>query len=242
MPRKQSQTQQTVLSGTEELVAAILKELTENENFKSLLQNCVEKVITKKLSKMIEEQERQESRIFDLENKVDSKEEEIKALKNEMTELKCDLGKSLDKLNDLEQYSRRNCVRIFGVEERAEENPFDLVTALANDKLGLNVSPDDIDRTHRVGPVVAGKTRGIIVKFKNYQTRSAVIHNRRKLKGSRVVIKEDLTCQNQQLLKKTQNHNLVENAWSNDGKIFAPFKSDERSYVKKIRDLSDLDN
>ncbi|KAJ8034202.1 hypothetical protein HOLleu_20943 [Holothuria leucospilota] len=75
----------------------------------------------------------------------------------------------------------------------------------------------------------------------SYKIRSQFIQNRRKLKGSKTVVKEDLTYQHQQLLKATQQHSGTDNGWWKDGKIFAHFIKDEDKVVRRIKDLGDLD-
>ena len=44
------------------------------------------------------------------------------------------------KANDNEQYSRKNNIRIYGLEEKPHENPKEVVTALVNDKLKIRYS------------------------------------------------------------------------------------------------------
>lgn len=71
--------------------------------------------------------------------------------------------------NDLEQYSRRNSIRVFGIqEERGEENCEVKVLELVNTKLGVDmICQEDIDACHRVGRpnVYNNRGRAIIVKF-----------------------------------------------------------------------------
>ena len=45
--------------------------------------------------------------------------------------------------------------------------------------------------------------------------------NRKKLKGTGIVIVEDLTLKNQKLLSKTRDAAKVKSAWSSDGRIIA---------------------
>ena len=67
--------------------------------------------------------------------------------------------------------------------------------------------------------------------------------NRRKLKGSGIVVAEDLTKQNGELLHKTSKHKKVNSAWSMDGRIFAAVKSTNgRETRKLITSLEDLEN
>lgn len=54
-------------------------------------------------------------------------------------------------LNVLEQYSRRNCVRIFGVVQNSDENTNLFINNLARHKLAVELKATDFDRSHRIG-------------------------------------------------------------------------------------------
>ena len=94
----------------------------------------------------------------------------------------------LNKIDELEQYSRRNCLLINGIkkadppkenvsEETSEvstqENTDIAVLLIFNEKLGVDVHIKDIDRTHRIGKQKQKNKdapRPVIVKFSNYNT------------------------------------------------------------------------
>ena len=91
----------------------------------------------------------------------------------------------INKLNDLHtQYSRINTRRISGISDEEEEDVMDKMMYLINTKLELSppITPDQIDRTHRVGKFNAEKVRPILVKFATYRIRDGVFRNRKKLK------------------------------------------------------------
>ena len=67
-----------------------------------------------------------------------------------------------------------------------------------------------------------------------------VISARRKLKGQKVSISEELTKSNFMLLKKLQEHNLIDQAWSHNGIFFANNKTNvikRITYINAIHDL-----
>ncbi|KAF0303428.1 hypothetical protein FJT64_024589 [Amphibalanus amphitrite] len=76
--------------------------------------------------------------------------EAMAARDTEIAELKDQLKRTTDQLNDLEQYSRRLCVNITGVPEMTGESTDQIVTDLAK-MAGVAVTPSDIDRSHRIG-------------------------------------------------------------------------------------------
>ena len=67
-------------------------------------------------------------------------------------------------MDNAEQYSRRNSLRMSGVPETATENTDTLVLDAAR-AINSDIDLCDIDRSHRVGRPRAGKPRDIIVKF-----------------------------------------------------------------------------
>ena len=126
-------------------------------------------------------------------------------------------------LEDMMQYSRRNCLVITGIAETRGENTDDVVKDFAKNKLDVVINDTDIDRTHRLGKHAIGKSRPIIAKFTNYRARHKVIKERRKLRGQSLGIQEHLTPFTQHLLQKAKDlskrASWVSNAWTWDGKV-----------------------
>ena len=79
-------------------------------------------------------------------------------------------------LEDLQRYSRRNCILVTGVPEEKGENTDKLVMALSNNKLEVPLNREDTDRSHRVGrPKAGGKARAIIVKFTRHNKKTEIM-------------------------------------------------------------------
>ena len=91
----------------------------------------------------------------------------VAAKDREIADLKDELRRTNDQLNDLEQYSRRLCINVTGVPETAGESTDQIVTDLAK-MAGVTVTRADIDRTHRIGKPGTGKVRPIIARFTNF--------------------------------------------------------------------------
>lgn len=81
-------------------------------------------------------------------------------------------------------------------------------------KLGTKVRLHEIDIAHRLG-------LGHRVKFVRRVFKKAVLANRTKLNGTRLVIKEDLTKKRVNLLKLQGQKYGPRKAWSFEGKIYA---------------------
>ncbi|KAK7089187.1 uncharacterized protein [Littorina saxatilis] len=152
-----------------------------------------------------------------------------------------DLHARVDKL---EQYSRRNCVRISGIPATDNENT-DEVTKKLGAALGVTITTDMIDGSHRVGrPDQAD--RQIIVKFTSYRHKRLLMGVRRHLKHKTastmgfsppasaaeaaaqstlrgVFVNDDLTRQRARLAAKARRlkqDRRIQDTWVRDGEIF----------------------
>ena len=124
-------------------------------------------------------------------------------LKEEIAMLKAELSTLKEKANDNEQYSRRSNIRIFGLKEDPDENCHDTVIEFFSRDLGVTMSPNEIDRVHRVGRRRDLEARPMIVKFRSHNAKVTVMRKKRTLRGKRIYINEDLTKPNLDLLKAT---------------------------------------
>ena len=163
-----------------------------------------------------------------------------------------DINNAVKKLDEIEQYSCRNCLIFTGIKEDSDpsrEDTDEVVINICNTKLGLDITEDSIDRSHRLGrwhPCTAQsqtefetpKPRTIIVKFMNYRDRSDVFRSKAKLKQTDIVIYENLTSRRLALLNAAKGIVGVKNVWSLDGKVFA------MNGIKKVRlvDNKDLEH
>lgn len=175
-----------------------------------------------------------------------------KAETNEQTNQKLTkkFQQQYEKIDDLEQYSRRNCLLIHGIPESTMESTDELVINTINSKLEVPLAPDHLDRTHRLGkktkPADASadgpqpRPRPIIVKFISYSKRSEVFRAKRRLKGSSILISENLTANRMDLLRRAKLADSVTAVWSTDGKIICLLTSGRRFVVSNSKDLDKL--
>ena len=55
------------------------------------------------------------------------------------------------KSDDQEQYSRRNCILVHGLEKNKDEITDDLVVSFIKHKMDIELSVNEIDRSHQIG-------------------------------------------------------------------------------------------
>lgn len=197
--------------------------LTEKKDIIDKVVSAVQQTITEKLSEIIEVLR---SEIVELKEQIGSltnKNEKLEELKSEMDRDKKEQSKlinSIQEKNDnLEQYTRRQNLRVFGIKEERGEACEERVIRLFQEKLHINITPQQIDRCHRSGRYNENKPRGIIVKFISYKDRNAIFEKKKFLKHSGVTISEDLTKQRITLLKDAGHAFGFENCWTRDGRV-----------------------
>ena len=143
-----------------------------------------------------------------------------------------------DELDDQQQYSRRNCFLVHGIKEEFKEDVEGKVMEIFANKLEAGVSINDISRSHRIGRfdrnnANKGKTRPIIVRFSSYRQRKKVFDLKKKLKGQRITITENLTKKRLSLLKKCIEKFEKKNCWSLDGRIFVNTDLGKKVFTKE---------
>lgn len=140
-------------------------------------------------------------------------------------------------LDDLQQYSRRECLEISGIPKLPDDKPEQLVTELGA-LAGVEITHQDISVAHRLPDTKKTKNR-IIVKFVRRDKKDELFKNRRKLIKSsggqlpslikaeirskeRVFINESLTPYRRKLLGKINSfkkENGYKFLWTQNGKI-----------------------
>ena len=176
--------------------------------------------------------------------------EDLRAAIHKKDEIICELQKSVQKLeincDNLEQYSRRNSLRIYGLNERKEEDLLDKLPDFLNKELNIEppLLPQEICRAHRIGrPADDGSSRPCILKLSTYQARQKIYKKRSNLKhsASQVYINEDLTQRRSELLWKAcqlKKQRKIQDTWSYDGNVLIKTLD---SRIKKVSELSQLD-
>ncbi|KAK3089978.1 hypothetical protein FSP39_008164 [Pinctada imbricata] len=146
------------------------------------------------------------------------------------------------RVDELEQYGRKNCVRIFGVSEE-EKDTTQAVLGLAKD-LDVPLEKSEIVVSHRVGPVSDRKPRAIIARITNYEASHKLMKSSykfAKLPGRKgVSINQDLTKQRSKLPKDCRDIVKMGKAKSSfvfNGKIFLVDQNDKRFPITCLDDL-----
>ncbi|XP_026687140.1 uncharacterized protein LOC113471878 [Diaphorina citri] len=130
-----------------------------------------------------------------------------------------------DRQENLDQYSRRNCLLFRGIHGSGdgaedEKGCLELVMDVIKNKLQLNLSEEVVERCHRLGVKRnPDHVRPIIVKFYSYRYRNQVFGSKKLLKGTRITICEFLTKNRMAVLNKARDVHGKEKCWTSDGKV-----------------------
>ena len=179
---------------------------------------------------------------------------------NQQDDVLTNVQRSMDdiyaELDEMQQYSRRDCLELNGIPQLDGENTDQLVIETAS-MIGVNLAEEDISISHRLPDTRNTKGR-IIAKFVRREKRDEVYKNRRKLikkssndipsvksankPASKIHINESLTSYRRKLLGRIntfKKENLFKFIWTQNGKIYLKKHEDSRSYVFKTEEEFD---
>ena len=128
------------------------------------------------------------------------------SMKNDMVNMNEKIEKLERIVDRLEQYSCRNCLLLHAIAESERENTDDLVLETLNEKLHVDLTLSDLDRTHRISQKKASsnKPRAAIIKFVSYNMRKKNFLKKNRLKGTQVSTTESLTAKRMGILKEAK--------------------------------------
>lgn len=208
------------------------------------------------------------SQYDDIKQRFDKQQEEIKGFQQENEYLKTEISRLMNEVrsykninNDLEQYTRRDCLEIKGIPQQAGEDTDHIVKTLGT-KMGIELNEDDISISHRLPAprqALQNKEPAIIVKFVRRNTRDKFYAARKQLRGkttrdlgfSRVAentiyISESLTKQNRMLFNQcldTRKKLRYKFIWTKNGKIYMRENEEMQAIlISSDKDLQKLDN
>lgn len=139
--------------------------------------------------------------------------DEHEKVKIEVLVIKSELRDSRFRAIRQEQYTRKNNIKIYGMDITDQETPDNCkqkVVDMCKDKLNLIIPRESMVEAH---PLPRGKKTSMIVKFSNYSFKTSVISARKALKGTKTSINEDMSEDIIQQIKDIEAHPKVTSAW-----------------------------
>lgn len=169
-------------------------------------------------------------------------------LQKDNVTLRSKVEKLTDKVDQIEQRGRNINLLLHGVPEKKGENTSqvfaDIITAHVT-----NITTEEIARSHRLGPLnptppttgrvtrnnqpkpdLKPKHRPIIVRFRDEAKKLEVYRNKKKLKGLKMMITENLTKLRFEKYVEAQEAYGKFNVWTVEGRIFCKAENEIFEY------------
>ena len=181
-------------------------------------------------------------RIDRLEKELKEREKERDDVKSEFVALKKQFTLLEDRLEEQEQYVRRENLIFYGIDETTDENTTQKVIDICHRHFPtVNLSLSDISTSHRL-PTKNGRTKPIIVRFARREPRQQIYYNKKNLKGTRITVAEHLTNKRSKLMMTavdlTKARKLVA-SWSRDGRIMIKLFDGSIREVTSAKDITE---
>ena len=147
-------------------------------------------------------------------------------------------------LDEHEQYSRQNCVRLWTDTAESKDEDIDQIVLDHARVIGADIQKEDISRYHRVGRLRRNtKPRPIIIRFISYRKWREFYMKRKNSED--IFISEDLTQKGANLFfqaRKLRREMKLSQCWSSDGRIMVrlPSEGSAPGQVKQIYSEKDL--
>ena len=102
----------------------LIKEILQDDEVLKIMKEAVMQAIDSRFQELFTRLDEQAGEILELQHKLEASERELAIVKSNAEKDRNLITKLQSDMNAQEQYSRRNCVRIFGVQESDNENTF----------------------------------------------------------------------------------------------------------------------
>ena len=193
--------------------------------------------------------------------------DEVKQLKTEAKEKDEKIANLQSRVEQLEQYTRREDVVINGLDIKPrsyaravvtgghvdEDAPLeDLITLEMQvisflESKDILLDPDNISACHTLPLKEKGKGKpAVIMRFVNRKHKTDLLKQGKKLKGTNVYINDHLTQKNGAIAKQARflkKQKRIQSTWTRDCSVFIRLNADtpEEGKIIKVRELRDLD-
>lgn len=218
----------------EQAILSAIESPQFKEKLLSMIVDAVNQSVEKTVGRLVSQMERKYDEIWA------KKDEEIKNLNSTITDMTSKINELEKTVNDLtisldtlEQYSRKNCLLIKGLDKNV--NPMTHFNQLVN-KLNIQdkVTAHDLDNVHWMG-------EKIVVKFNNYPARDT-FYRKKKEFGKGIFVNEQLTKRRDNLFFKCRllkKEGKIQGTWTTNGNIKVRI-NDNNHTVSSIEDVHKL--
>ena len=176
------------------------------------------------------------SKLNDFEKNMKSS---LQKLSKEISDIRLDVTTLQNQVSQIEMQNNNNALIIHGFDEAPNKDMYDKLSTFIGTKMEIKIGKSNINYFYRLGKKSDNKTkpRPLVVQFACRWLRDDIFFNKKKLKGTRVMITELLTYKNLCLFKKAREQ-FGNNAWTFYGQVYV-HTSGGRKLVKSEQVLND---
>lgn len=145
----------------------------------------------------------------------------LKSFQKQLNKNRTDLIKIDHRVDSLEQYTRRCNLRFYGLQHPHQENvSTTLMNFIINHLKISDFTINDIEHSYKVSEQMC------IAKFKSHEMKQKIYNSKKILKGTKFVIREDLTVFRHKAVLAAVSKYGPSNVWTIDGKIRLKIQGD----------------
>ena len=214
-----------------------MKTLMSKEDIKSFISSTIQGIVVElkeKLHERVEELvsetnqelvDRLDSLVYEnteLKEQLELKDARLNEFEERLKEAEKRSKDALQRANYNEQYSRKNNVKINGIQQRTNETTETLtedVCALLQTKASITLTPTQIVAIHRI-PGRAGQPQPVLIKLRNNNDKTLLMKNRRRMKEAGYKLVDDVTRLNTGLINRLLLNEAIESAWYFNGAVY----------------------
>lgn len=222
-------------------VEALMKQM--EARIKKNLETEIEKKMEKKLEQNLKEKttelnDRLDGLVYD---NVQLR-EEVDKLKNSQSEYEIYTKEAIERSNRNEQYSRKNNVKIMGIEhpdDETEESLTERVTSILAAVAKVKVEETKIMALHRI-PGKSGMPKPVLLKLMNNSVKTSIMKKRKEMKRAGFRLVDDVTKHNTNLINRLSLHAKIDSAWYFNGSVFGKTKEGKRHKFDTCSDIDEV--
>ena len=204
----------------------------DNESLANLIRSITEEIMSSVSDELKKEISLCRAEVIRLRKDIEGKDQEIESLK--------------DRVDHLEQYGRRENIRINGIPEMEDKNTTQVVLKLG-EVIKADLFEDHINSSHRMGRK-RDHPRPIICHFHSTNEKDRVMTMKKKLKevdtvkffgAEKIFINEDLTKARADVVsaaRRMKKERKIEDTWTRKGVIFMR----KNGHVSKVTTMKQL--
>lgn len=213
--------------------------MTTNEDLREIM----ERIQSQLLAKINDSKEEVKKEIQSFGMRLDKMEKQNEEDRRELERIREENSDLNRRIEELEQYSRKNNIIISGIPKKEMEREEELMERVKEiaEKLKVKLETHDICALHRLPTRKKTEQPPVIVKLNSIIKKNNLMANAKEQRLRGIYINEHITQQTQILLngaRSLRDDGYIKFAWCKEGKVL--IKCSEEDTTKRIRGMEEL--